>query len=266
MTSEKNIQTCLRCKKISYELKKAGVTIDDISKILEEKLITKIINKPYHSIGHLSQSRLGEQDHHIDKGQEEFLTKKFPPIDCLVYIEEKMDGSNVSVIRKNGNLIAVGRSGYACKDSDQEQHKRFAKFVEDNKEKFESLLPNENDQVIGEWLALAHGTLYKNLPSLFMAFELYYGGEAQNSSVKREAFKREKIEAVPLLIQGRQPVPIETALDLAIKNRENAEGVVYRLERFDRKKDTYVPWIIAKVVRHDKIDGFYLDKTKPIWT
>jgi len=265
MDKEKSVPICLRCKKISYELKKTGVTIDDISKIIKEKLVTKIINKPYHSIGHLSKSRLGEKDHHIDIGQEKLLTEKFPPIECILYLEEKMDGSNVSVIRKEGEIIAVGRSGYGCKESNQEQHRRFAKFVEDNKEKFEQLLPNENDRVVGEWMALAHGTLYKDLPSPFMAFELYYGKEAQNDKTRRAAFKEVKIEQVPLLAKTTHPISIEKALEIANKHRSNCEGVVYRLERFDNKKDNYVPWIIAKIVKQDKVDGFYFDKDNPIW-
>jgi len=44
-----------------------------------------------------------------------------------------------------------------------------------------------------------------------------------------------------------------------------AEGVVYRLERFDKKINRYVPYIIAKVVRLDKEDGKYLKEGQSIW-
>ena len=216
--------------------------------------------KTYNSIGHLSGSRLGPKDRHIDKKQEEYLTIKFPEHQkCFLYIEEKMDGSNVTVVRLNGELVALGRSGYKCETSNQEQHRMFARYVQNNLAKFDKLLPNEHDRVVGEWMALAHGTIYKSLAAPFMAFDLYLNKVQQSVTRRQIQVFKAGLENVPSLWASSNSLSIDKALNLCSKN---AEGVIYRLEKIQKKNDRaadYIPWIIAKVVRLEKEDGKYLE-------
>lgn len=256
---------CLKCIKIAY-LMNNGSSLEDIKALFSaEEMVKKVVNKSYDSIPHLSKSRLGEADSHIDAKQEAFLTAQLPPIDCILYIEEKMDGSNCAVIRKNGEIIPIGRSGYRCIDSNFEQHRRFHKYVMDRKESFEKLLPDEDDRVVGEWLAQAHGTIYPNVTTPYLVFDLLKSGKRIGYEEKREIFKKHGFQMVPLLMMVRRAVPIEEAISVALDCNPLTEGVVYRLERYDKKMDKYVPHIIAKVVRMDKEDGKYLNSENPIW-
>jgi hypothetical protein len=257
--------TCLKCVKIGYLINN-GASLEEIKAIFtQEELIKKVVNKSYDSIPHLSKSRLGEADSHIDPKQEAFLTEQLPPIDCILYVEEKMDGSNCAVIRKNGEIIPISRSGYRCQDSNFEQHRRFHKYVMDRKEVFEKLLPDEDDRVVGEWLAMAHGTIYPHVEHPYQVFELLKGGKKLGYEDKKEIFDKHGFVMAPLLMMGTRAIPIEEALQVAIEHNPLCEGVVYRLERYDKKMERYVPHIIAKIVRMDKEDGKYLNEQEPIW-
>lgn len=228
--------------------------------------------KTYNSIGHFATSRVGPKDHHIDSKTELLCTTAFPLHQkCYLYIEEKMDGSNVTVVRLNGQIYALGRSGYDCKDSNLEQHRMFYRWVEKNKEKFEKLLPNEHDRVVGEWMVQAHGTIYKDLPSFYMAFDLFYNKEQQSVRTRIKAVEDVGLYNVPLIYKGDTPISLEIASTWPSMNPD-AEGVVYRLEKVNKNHphEFNKPWIIAKFVKQDKVDGKYIkafsgEEIKPIW-
>jgi len=76
------------------------------------KNIKPLGHKAYGSIPHLPYSRLGPGDHHIGQGQAEIATKKARDKNDLIIVQEKLDGSNCSVAKINGKIIALGRSGY----------------------------------------------------------------------------------------------------------------------------------------------------------
>lgn len=251
-----------KCELVKDVLRSEFASLHDIRTIFEYKMPTKVLDyKPYNSIGHLPGSRTGESDSTIDKKQADFFTKEFPPIKCVLYLEEKMDGTNVSVVRKNGKIIPIGRSGYPCHDSNQEQHRMFYRWLMSNIDKFEKLLPGEDDRVVGEWMALAHGTIYPNLKSPFMAFDLYRNKVQQNVAIRRLDVEDVGLFNVPLLwLETSSAISTEDALNILNTINPDAEGVVYRLEK--RKKgeleltDT-IPWMIAKLVKMDKEDGKY---------
>lgn len=226
--------------------------------------------KTYNSIGHLSGSRLGPTDSKIDMNTEKKMTEQFPlHHSCILFIEEKMDGSNVCVVRYEGELVCLSRSGYNCKDSNQEQHRMFYRWVMNHKEQFEELLPTNHDRVVGEWLALAHGTIYKELSSPFMAFDLYKNGIHQSLCNRKDEIDKVHLYNVPIILQSENPIPIRIALEYANMKNSNGEGVVYRMEKRKRnKKDNtfyYEPWMIAKVVKQDKEDGKFLKDGQRIW-
>jgi ATP-dependent RNA circularization protein (DNA/RNA ligase family) len=228
---------------------------------------TKVLDyKTYNSIGHLSGSRLGASDSKIDAKTEKCLTVMLPEhMKCFLYIEEKMDGTNVCVVRLHGELRVLSRSGYDCKESPQKQHQMFYRWVMANKEKFNKLLTNNHDRVVGEWLAQAHGTIYNGLSNPFQVFDLYHEKRQLPVSLRTKLVEQAGLVNVPIVLAGLTAVPIDVALSCVNKN---AEGVVYRLEKM--KKNATVmentPWIIAKVVRMEKEDGKYLtDPNLSVW-
>lgn len=257
------------------------VTIKERKFIVENQAIkvdmpTKLLGyKPYNSIPHLLGSRLGEGDRHLQGKQGLYMVQSFPEDGrFFLFIEEKMDGSNCTVVRLNGEIRTLGRAGYDCAGSNQEQHRMFNRWVMKNKEKFEELLPNELDRCAGEWMALAHGTIYPNLESPYMIFDLFMTNNGKYdfdtgvrklsagphpvqfpTSLRRQLVDAAGLVSVPLRKVSTTAVSAEDALKLV---DDNAEGVVYRLEKVSKNHIFSKPYLIAKIVKMEKEDGKYL--------
>lgn len=229
---------------------------------MNEVKSAKIIQRNYGSIPHLSTSKLTQQaDKKIELGQEEILTKKTRDWKDLVIVTEKLDGSNVGVIRKEKTkLIPIIRAGYHCDDSPHKMHHYFTKWMRDNSHKFEWI--PDDWRICGEWMIQAHGTIYDiSEESPFVAFDIF------NEKNERIDFIRfhsicfaYQIQTVKLLHIG-QPISISNSIKLLGKghygNPEKPEGFVYRLEREGKVE------FLAKWVDENKEDGKYLEQE--IW-
>lgn len=216
--------------------------------------------KSYGSIGHLPNSRLRDgSDFHVNDKQASLVTDKTRDRYDLVIVQEKLDGSNCSVALLNGQILALGRSGYLAQSSKYEMHQLFADWVRKNEDRFRAVL-NEGERICGEWLAQAHGTIYDLKDrEPYAVFDIMTGSER----IPFIEFTRRvgTIFATPTLLHIGQPISVKKALELHQQNNygcDQLEGVVYRMER-KGKVD-----FLAKYVRHDKVDGQYL-KGDPIW-
>ncbi len=216
----------------------------------------KVIDKNYGSIPHLSTSKMYQQaDKKAELGQEKILTKKARDWKDLIIVAEKIDGSNIGVIKKDGRLVALTRVGYDANTSPWENHKLFYKFIYKNESMFSWLL--EGWRIVGEWCLQAHGTLYDiSNESPFVAFDII---SPENKRMLYIDFvkvcSKFSIPMVPLLHIG-QPISIGDAIALMGKGHygkpDRPEGVVYRVERGGKVE------FLAKWVRTDKEDGKYL--------
>lgn len=217
----------------------------------------KIIDRNYGSIPHLSTSKMTQQaDKKIHIGQEKILTQKTRDWKDTIIITEKIDGSNVGVVKKDNQIIPISRAGYNVDTSPHEMHKLFGKYVFSNIDKFDWL--PEGYRIAGEWCIMAHGTIYDITDeSPFCAFDIF--DDKDNRLVYIDFVKlcaKYSIATVPLLHIG-QPVSIKNAIKLLGKGHygkpDKPEGFVYRCEREGRVD------FLAKWVRADKEDGKYLD-------
>jgi hypothetical protein len=220
------------------------------------ELNKKIINKNYGSIGHLSSSKMMQQaDKKISIGQEKILTEKTRDSKDLIIVTEKIDGSNVGILKRDGQLIAITRAGYPALESVYIQHKLFYCYVERNKNLF-NWLP-ENWRIVGEWCIQVHGTLYDiSEESPFVVFDII------NDKNKRILYidliktcNEYLIKTVPILHVG-EAISLEKSLELLGEGHygkpEKPEGVVYRVERNGCCD------FLAKWVRPDKEDGKFM--------
>jgi hypothetical protein len=217
----------------------------------------KIINRNYGSIAHLSTSKMTQQaDKKIEEGQEAILTSKGRDWRDLIILTEKVDGSNVGVVRKGGELFSITRAGFPVNTSPYEQHHAFGRYMKNNLELF-VWLP-EGWRICGEWCIVAHGTMMDiSDESPFIAFDIF---DAENKRLLFIDFystcKKYDIPMVPILNFG-QPVSIKNAIKLMGEGHygkpEKPEGCVWRCEREGRVD------FLAKWVRWDKEDGKYLD-------
>lgn len=218
--------------------------------------MNKVIDRNYGSIPHLSTSKMSQQaDKKISMGQELILTKKARDWKDLIIVTEKIDGSNVGVVKKNGKIYSITRAGYEANSSPYKQHHLFDEYVRTFSNKWMWML--EGWRIVGEWCIQSHGTIYDiTTESWFVAFDIL---DDKNERVPyltfRDITRNNNIASVPLLHIG-QPISIKNAIKLLgdghYGNPDKPEGVVYRCER-EGKVD-----FLAKWVRSDKEDGKYM--------
>lgn len=221
--------------------------------------------KNYGSIGHLPNSRMGPGDHHVHEGQMRICLEKARDKNDLILVTEKLDGTNAGVAMKDGEILALQRKGYLADSSPHEMHKVFATWVRDNEARFRACL-SEGERIVGEWLALAHGTIYKLPHEPFVVFDMFHGQERFiYADVKAKCLPGQFVH--PRLIHVGGSFSMGELLPLLETSGHGAvdevEGAVYRVER-KGKVD-----FMAKWVRPDKVDGKYLDTEthpcEPTW-
>jgi len=218
--------------------------------------------KAYGSIPHLPGSRLGPGDHHINKGQTAILLSKARNVNDIVIVQQKLDGACTAVAKIDGALVPLSRAGVPAIAHQFEHLKLFAQWAYANTSLFDFL--EDGERVVGEWLALAHGTRY-NLPHLpFVPFDIMRGDTRLTYS--EFATRIGDRFVLPQLISVGPPMSIEVAVSKLSAEAHGAidpvEGCVWRVESQGKVE------FLAKYVRHDKVDGTYLKQAaagNPVW-
>jgi hypothetical protein len=177
----------------------------------------------------------------------------------MIIVQQKLDGSCCAVARIGDEIVALGRAGFPAVTSPYVQHWAFAWWVKMQERRFLGFL-EDGERVVGEWLALAHGTRY-NLPhEPFVVFDIMVEDKRKPflEVMARCAWGGDtgRPFVMPQLISYGPAVSVEDALQRLSARTHGAdddiEGVVYRVER-DGKVD-----FLAKYVIHDKVDGAHL--------
>jgi hypothetical protein len=221
--------------------------------------------KSYGSIPHLPGSRLGPGDHTCHEGQARIATVQARDKHDFIVVQEKVDGSNVSIAKINGQIIPLTRAGWVANSSPYEQHHRFHGWVMRHWEVFYNFL-EEGERVCGEWMAQAHGTIYNSLPAPFLAFDIMRGKKRAGWDEFKSRFEAtDDIHVVPTIHAGG-PISIEYAM-LKMGGgwfgaEGGPEGAVWRV--FHRGEVDF----LVKYVRPDKVDGRYLPEISgcnPVW-
>lgn len=222
-----------------------------------EKIIS---GRNYGHVPHLSDSRLGEHDTYIHAGQEAIITNKVRSRHDRIIVTRKLDGTNVGILRRGKDIIALQRKGYRCDDSPYEQHLTFAAHVASTKHFWLGFL-SEGERLVGEWLWQASGIQYRITGVPFFAFDLFRSKKDRlpYDELRTRCFA-ENIRMPELLAdsQGRAvelselPSPLNF-VDESIKPiGEGHEGFVARVEN----RGVYD--FMAKWVRSDFTPGKFL--------
>lgn len=203
--------------------------------------------KNYGSIPHLHNSKLGEGDHYIIEGQERILTKKARDKHDNILVFEKYDGSNVGVAKFENKIFALTRAGYKASTSPFKHHHYFANWVKERELLFADMLQN-GERITGEWLAQAHGLIYKIKAEPIVFFDYF---TQNNERVLFNDLQAKAIEyglQLPRKLHEGQPIMVQQLLPLLNEKTKNIEsvglpeGMVYRVER-KGKFDFLAKWV-----------------------
>lgn len=221
-----------------------------------------IPGKAYGSIPHLPGSRLGSGDYHCDAGQVEIATGlgRRPSERCRdrVIVTEKLDGGCTAIARIEGRLLALIRAGYLANSSPFEHLRLFAHWVDMNIDRFNVLA--EGERMVGEWMAIGHGTRYQLHGEPFIPFDIMTGfgnkGRRLPHDQARRKFENAGLVAAKVLHDGG-PLTLDEARRLLGPYGhhgalEAPEGVVYRVET-DGDCNFLCKWVDP-----NKLDGRYL--------
>jgi len=197
---------------------------------------------------------MGPADHAVSPGQGRIATEKARDKHDVIYCLEKCDGSNTGIARVEDRIWALGRAGYPAQTSKYEQHQLFAAWVREKEDFWMGVLENE-ERLVGEWMAQAHGTRYSLPKGPWVVFDLMRGD-------KRAPFEELHLRCetfnipMPKILHIGAPISVEKAMEIQGQGDhgclDEPEGAVWRVERkgeFD---------YMTKWVRPDKVDGRYL--------
>ena len=215
-------------------------------------------NKPlghpaYGSIGHLPNSRLGPGDHCVPEGQAKICIEKLRDRHDRIWVTEKLDGACASVAMIDGKILALGRAGYLAQTSPFEHLQLFAEWVRWNELRFKWL--KEGYRIVGEWLALAHGTVYELDDEPIAFFDMFTPENRRVSWERASIVLGDHGFMTPALYSTNtiNPSFLRTLHPRGdLKAADGIEGFVYRVERHGKFD------FMAKWVRPEKIDGCYL--------
>lgn len=222
--------------------------------------------KNYGSIGHLPNSRMGSGDHHLEENQARIATENANNKDGKireVFVQEKLDGSNVGIYRKDNRIFALSRSGYQCNTSPYEQHRAFERWVMQQQERWLEILADD-ERLVGEWLMQAHSTRYNITNEPFVAFDIL---KEDKRMIYDDFVVRinDKVQ-IPYLVHRGDAFPVSKAMELLGKYGKHGatdeiEGAIWRVEMIQDKNNKKRPRqmeFLAKYVRPEKKDGIFL--------
>jgi hypothetical protein len=154
----------------------------------------------------------------------------------------------------DGNIVALARSGHEARSSPYSLHHLFADWVEAQCEVDRFAELKEGERLVGEWLALAHGTIYYITDDEpFTLFDLMRGAERATYDELHRRFGGD-FKMPVLLSRGAISMPVSVAMEAQRSYRPESEieGVIYRVEREGRVD------FLAKYVKPDFVPGRYL--------
>ncbi|MCK9596712.1 RNA ligase family protein [Candidatus Pacearchaeota archaeon] len=228
--------------------------------------------KNYGSIPHLSGSRLGPSDSKASPGHEKMAIENDKLPKRIVLVTEKIDGSNVGILRYEDTVVPLTRAGYVANTSPFKMHQIFHEWVFEQKDRFLELL-NPGDRVIGEWCIQAHGTKYNFKKEPFFIFD-YFNSENERITFeeiinKNHALGNSRFNIPYLLYRGETGYSVEEFNFYPKEGREGAleecEGAVWRVEYTKQNNNKRHFILLVKYVKSWKEDGIYLKEENPVW-
>lgn len=191
----------------------------------------------------------------LDSGDiNKFLTNE-------VTIEEKIDGANLGLRMNKEYVIECQNRAKIVNSSTQTQFSNLDTWIQNNYADLYLILQNHNLILFGEWLQAKHSIYYTNLPSYFIAFDIYDTtiNKFYSRTKFNEIMSQTSIPVVKTIFKGvvgsKDKLINLLTVDSAYKdsNDDNKviEGLYLRLD--DEQTGTLL--IRSKLVRAEFIQG-----------
>ena len=166
-------------------------------------------------------------------------------------IEEKLDGSQMAIGWKGGDLYIQGRRSHISLNENRPAYAGVIDWATDH----DGIAELRGYLVFGEWLKVQHHVVYDALPDWFIAFDVYdlknkrYLGLKQ----KHKILIRAGITAAPILHEGR--INLEMLEELTIEQTSNfgsepMEGCVVK----DYQKQDFLKMVVREF---DEMDSHW---------
>lgn len=214
--------------------------------------------KTYGRIPHLPGSRLGPGERHVSWAQARRATVSPGPGDS-VWVQEKLDGTNVAVARVGDELVALTRAGYRAASSRRFQARLFDAWVQHHAERFLNVL-KPGERAVGEWLLYAHGTRYDLPHEPFVVFDVMQG--TRRLPLPELTRRLAGVLVLPALHATDAADPAELYRSLLPQGHHGArtppEGLVYRVERGGEVE------VVAKWVHPGYVTGAYFEEDEAV--
>ena len=121
----------------------------------------------------------------------------------IITVEEKIDGANIGfTVDENYTIRAQNRAHFVSSNS----HRQFSTldtWISQNSEALLRVLNNGQFILFGEWMYAKHSIYYTNLPSYFIAFDIYnaHNGTFVSKRERDRMLEGTRIHAVPLVVE-----------------------------------------------------------------
>ena len=127
-------------------------------------------------------------------------------------MQEKLDGSCVAIVKRAGRrLEARGREGRLAGESRNQGRRMFAAWLAENEARFEGLL-RDGEVLVGDWLALVHGTRYELAHDLFLPVDLVRGPERVRAPLDELAARLADVALPsPAVVHRGPPIAVDAA-------------------------------------------------------
>ncbi|MCZ7860718.1 hypothetical protein O9X98_04810 [Agrobacterium salinitolerans] len=213
--------------------------------------------KAYGSTPHIIGSRLGPGDYSLTPEHSDLFTGKRSRRGDRIIVTEKIDGSCVSVAKKDGSILALQRAGYAAATSPFALHHAFDRWVTERRDRFDAMLA-EGERIVGEWLHTAMGTKYDIVDpdQLLVAFAIFGGRQRVCYDEFMERCDRDGLPRAHVMSDGKG---IDAEEAMSILGADGFHGALDGIEGAVWVMETNGAFnAIAKYVKADKVDGKYI--------
>lgn len=126
-------------------------------------------------------------------------------LEYLLYIEEKIDGSNLGIFIDENIVIKAQNRSHIIDSTYHPQYKYLDKWLMQHSDTLLSILEPCNEILYGEWLYMKHSLNYISLPDYFIAFDIY--NKTTKTFLNRDALekrlKNTNIQLVPIIAKQK---------------------------------------------------------------